>query len=440
MKTLTFILIALLGIQGGNPVPATLGIEESAAMLEAPGSGKMLTDWMNMNLLAIRNCTVSMQHFRPLGYIGISLYESLVAGDAAYRSLAGQLNDYNVTPAIPATKDFCWQASANANLAETFRYFYSDNPVTLHRIDSLEQSISKQLISLGFSDAAVHAGAVYGKNTAQNIIAWSKTDGADQANAPYTLPKGPGLYELTPPVFKTPINPYLGKCRTFVKGSIDGTAPPPPVAFSEDPGSPFYTMVNEVYQTSLEHNPEKIATALFWDDFPDGKTVTAGGHWESILETVIKQNNLSLIESSRVYAELFITMCDASIGCFKAKYTYNVMRPVTYIQKYMKQSDWNPVIVTPAHPEYPAAHAVVSMSAATILTRLLGNQVNFTDNTYYYRTYKEHHFNNFTEAGTEAGMSRLYGGIHYLPSIKAGFDQGSKVANNIAKALVFKKS
>jgi hypothetical protein len=118
---------------------------------------------------------------------------------------------------------------------------------------------------------------------------------------------------------------------------------------------------------------------------------------------------------------------------------YNRMRPVTYVRKYMNHADWLPVIATPPHPEYPAAHATISMAGATILTFMLGDKVSFTDDSYAYRGYPAHHFANFREAATEAGMSRFYGGIHYLPSIQAGFEQGTKIADNVAKSLVFKK-
>jgi hypothetical protein len=440
MKTFVFIILALFGIQAGSDSPATLLEKDSAELLESPGSSKMLTDWMNVHLSVIRSSKVPSQHFRQQAYIGVALYESVVAGVPDYLSLSGQLNGYNDHPVVPAGDDFCWQASANAALAATYRFFYPDNPVILQRIDSTEQACNKQLLNLGFSENGVMTAAKYGTQVAQSVIAWSKTDGADQVNAPYVPPKGLGYYELTPPGFTPPVMPYLGNCRTFVAGSIDNTMPPPPALFSTDPASPFYQSAKEVYKISMEQDPEKIATARYWDDFPDGRTLTAGGHWESILKTLMSQLNLSLIEGARAYAGLFIAAQDASIGCFKVKYTYNLIRPVTYIQKYMRKRDWNPLIVTPSHPEYPAAHATVSMSAATMLTQLLGDQIAFTDNTYEYLGYKPRQFNSLVEAGKEAGMSRLYGGIHYLPSIQAGYEQGTKVANNVGTKLKFKRS
>jgi membrane-associated phospholipid phosphatase len=196
-------------------------------------------------------------------------------------------------------------------------------------------------------------------------------------------------------------------------------------------------MNEEVLLISKDMHEDKKAMALFWDDFPDGKTLTGGGHWASILKTLLNDMNLSLIEGAKLYAGLFITINDAAIGCFKAKYTYNQIRPVTYIRKYMDLPEWNSLIITPPHPEYPAAHAAISMAAATALTKMLGENISFTDNTYAYRGYKAHHFNSIRDAALEAGISRLYGGIHYSKSIEAGYAQGEKIAENINHKLAF---
>jgi len=406
--------------------------------LEAPGGSSLINDWITVHLKTIRNDKSLNHHHRQSAYTGVALYESIVKGDKNYRSLTGQLNGYQPVIKWTGSDDICWPSSANSAMATMLRFFYSRDPAGIMRFDSLENAWKQRLLKDGYSEVAVNAGSQYGSLVGQSVIEWSKTDDDDKANTTYSVPKGLGLWEPTPPKFPNPITPFMGNNRTFVKGSIDNSVPPPPLLFSVESPSEFYKMANEVYKTSILLDAEKKSIGIFWDDFPDGITVTSGGHWASILKTVMEDRQVSLIEGAHLYAELFISTNDAAIGCFKAKYTYNLLRPVTFIQKYMNHPEWNPMIVTPPHPEYPAAHAVISMAAATILKRLMGDKVAFTDNTYSYRNYKAHHFNNFEEAAREAGISRFYGGIHYLPSIEAGYIQGEKIANNVANSLVFK--
>ncbi len=437
MKTIIIALFMFAGLQAGGVPKSEIQASDPENKLESPGGSQLINDWITVHLKTIATCKIPSHHNRQLAYTGVALYELIVGGDSNYRPLAGQLNGFQPSVTPPETGSICWEASANTAMATMFRFFYPQNPADIMRFDSLEQANRDKFLSEGNSEASVASGAEYGLQIARAVIEWSRTDGDDRANAAYTVPKGPGLWEPTPPMFIAPIQPYLGDERTMVKGSIDNAMPPAPLPFSTESQSAFYKMNEEVYLVTQQMDDEQKATGLFWDDFPNGKTLTAGGHWSSILKTVMTDLNVSLIEGAHLYAALFITESDAAIGCFKAKYTYNLIRPVTYIQTVMKHSDWNPLIITPPHPEYPAAHATVSMSGATILTKMLGDKVSFTDNTYAYRGYKPHHFNNFTEAAREAGMSRLYGGIHYQKSIEAGFTQGEKIANNINDKLVF---
>jgi hypothetical protein len=438
MKVLAITLLAFIGLQSVGLPEWPVKVADPGEKLENPGGSKIINDWITVHLKIIETCKIPSHHNHQLGYTGIALYESIVAGDNNYLSLAGQLNGYEAPASLPGTVNICWPASANAAMAAMLRFFYPQNPADIIRIDSLENVCRQRLLREENSEISVSLGEKYGSQVALAVIEWSRTDGYDKANEAYTVPKGTGLWEPTPPRFMPPIMPFYGNVRTIVKGSIDNTMPPAPPSFSTEIQSDFYKMNEDVYLVSLKMNDDERATGLFWDDSPNGTSLTGGGHWACILKTVMTDLNVSLIEGARLYAGLFVTQNDAAIGCFMAKYTYNQMRPVTYIRKFMNHSDWNPLITTPPHPEYPAAHATVSMSGATILTKMLGDKVSFTDNTYDYKGYKAHHFNNFKEAGREAGMSRLYGGIHYRMSIEAGFTQGEKIADNISKKLVFR--
>ena len=97
----------------------------------------------------------------------------------------------------------------------------------------------------------------------------------------------------------------------------------------------------------------------------------------------------------------------------------------------MGHSAWNAYLGTPAHPEYTSAHAALSSAAAAVMEKLFGNIGSFTDHTYDYLGFAPRTYISFTAIGEEAGLSRLYAGIHYQQSIDAGLYQGRKIADNI---------
>ena len=97
----------------------------------------------------------------------------------------------------------------------------------------------------------------------------------------------------------------------------------------------------------------------------------------------------------------------------------------------MGYGTWNSFIGTPAHPEYASGHAVLSGAAAAMLRELFGNAGPFTDHTYDYMGLAPRTFSSIWGIAEDAGMSRLYGGIHYLTTIQSGLQQGLLVTNNI---------
>jgi len=130
----------------------------------------------------------------------------------------------------------------------------------------------------------------------------------------------------------------------------------------------------------------------------------------------------SLADAAEAYAFTGIALGEAFISCWQTKYTYNVLRPETYIRRVIEK-DWTPALVTPLFPEYTSGHAVSSAAAATVLTALFG-EIAFTDNTQVEAGLGTRRFTSFKAAAEEAAASRVFGGIHYPMASTNGLAQG----------------
>jgi hypothetical protein len=403
---------------------------------QVKNDSRLITDWIGLHLQVIPKTTgvTHIAYSRHFAYTGIALYESLVKAAPQYKSVAGRLNGNVIMPVSPKGNSIFYPATANAAIASMLRFFYNARPESITSIDSLEQAWFAKFTSIADAHFDLDASVDLGKQNAAVIIAWANEDGSGNANIPYTL-LGEGYWEPTPTANAAANMPGWGNNRTILPGSIAGTLPPAPLTFSKDPGTPFYTMAKEVYDISQSLTETQKAIAHFWDDAPNGKYVTAFGHWFSILKQVLQEEKTPLMKGAEAYLRLGVTMNDATISVWKAKYTFHQLRPVTYVRKYMGYGSWMPIISTPPHPEYSAAHGTISASAGFAMESVFGKNHSFTDHTYDGIGMSPRNYSSFEAAGKEAGMSRLYGGIHYRHSIDAGNAQGKKVGANISGIL-----
>jgi hypothetical protein len=156
------------------------------------------------------------------------------------------------------------------------------------------------------------------------------------------------------------------------------------------------------------------------------KKISPNGHWMNITRLACKKINASAIQSAEAYACLAVAMADCFISCWDEKYRSNVIRPETYINKYI-DPDWMPLLQTPPFPEYTSGHSVVSTAAAIMLTKLLGENFSFSDSSEVEFGLAPRQFKSFSQAANEAAISRLYGGIHYMPSIVNGQAEGRQI-------------
>lgn len=398
-------------------------------------SSSVLTNWINFHCKLVRT-TSGMTHVafsRHFSYTAIAVYESIVESNSSYRSLSGQLIGLKTLPALPGKKMY-WPASLNASYAAMLREFYSSFGVNTARIDSMEQAQKLVFEKAGVASQKLEQSSLYGQNIASAIIDWAKQDGHN-ISKDYVPEKGEGLWSPTPPAFAAANVPYWWEKRSFTNNLLSLLTIQQPV-YSADSAAAFYKMAKEVYDVSRELSPQQKATALYWDDAPNGKYITVFGHWTSILSGLIQSHKLPLLKAAEVYAAMAISMHEASLLAWKGKYQYKVVRPVTYIQQHIDKN-WMPLIATPPHPEFPAAHATLSNAAATALCAFFGESCAMTDNSYTDIGMPERKYSSLQEAAREAGYSRLYGGIHYRHSIEEGFTLGASAAKQVLKEIVF---
>jgi hypothetical protein len=238
----------------------------------------------------------------------------------------------------------------------------------------------------------------------------------------------PGVRVPTPPANAPALDPQWGQVTPFTLASGSQFRPGPPPALT----SPEYTAVlNQVESlggaNSTIRTPEQTQIARFWAD--GSGTETPPGHWNTSAEQVALERHDSLAKDARVFALLDIALADAGIACWDAKYTYNFWRPITAIQTTADPS-WTPLLVTPAFPSYFSGHSTFSAAAATVLSSIYGPNTAFTTSSDALPGVTRS-FPSFQAAAEEAGMSRIYGGIHYSFDNQAGLAVGQQVGNYV---------
>ncbi|MBW4554010.1 MAG: VCBS repeat-containing protein [Aphanocapsa sp. GSE-SYN-MK-11-07L] len=140
---------------------------------------------------------------------------------------------------------------------------------------------------------------------------------------------------------------------------------------------------------------------------------------------------------------LNIGLADAGISAWDAKYTYNFWRPVTAIRnastdgnsQTSADSTWTPLINTPPFPEYVSGHSTFSGVASTVLTSFFGENYSFTTTSVGLPNVSRS-FTSFAAAADEAGMSRIYGGIHFYTSDIDGLVLGEKIGTYVVNNLL----
>ena len=218
----------------------------------------------------------------------------------------------------------------------------------------------------------------------------------------------------------------------MVLTSADEVEPEPPLPFSTEPGSDFHEQALVVHRQSIANTDEHRAIARFWTDNPGSSTPPLGtptglpsGHWMLIAGQALALRGARLDVALDTLAVTGIALHAAFLNCWTWKYRYDLLRPVTYVNRYI-DAGWSSLVNSPQFPEHTSGHSVASPAAAAVLTDRLGT-FTFTDHSHDVRGHAPRTFASFGSAAQEAARSRLYGGIHFPHAIEAALAQGERI-------------
>lgn len=378
--------------------------------LAAPASGGVVEDWNAAFLRAVRKetpppCLVS----RNLPILHLSIHRAVQGAIKA--GLGAQVQE---------------QAAFRAGEG-TFKVFFPSQPMLIEELRA-KHAFPTSSEAAGIADAAV-----------ERTFKERENDGSS-TTIHYVPSEKPGQWRRTPPNFRPPEFPHWGNVKPFVLDDVTKFRAPPPPALNTEAYAKDVNEVKEIGgKTSTTRTPEQTLIAKFWADF--SYTTSPAGHWNDIARELSLKRKLTLAESARLFALLNVTLADTCIVIWDTKYRYNYWRPVTAIQRADEDGNeattgdknWEPLLVTPPHPEYVSGHSGISGAAAFVLEKIFGGEdTRFEVESDDVKDTKRS-FGSFRTCAEEVSRSRVLGGIHFPSACRDGLVLGHTVAEYIWK-------
>lgn len=419
--SLGLILCALLLL--AHPVPVT-----------ASGDDEVLQWVAIMNNSVITGGTSPLATSRVVALVSGSVFDAVNGIDPRYKPL-------HVKPA--AKGDASRRAAAVQAAYAMLANIYPAQKAAL----MTQRDASIAALSAKENAKSVQDGVDWGQSVADSIWAWRSTDGILPAPPPFLgvlgivgMPSAIGAWRPTPLANGLPgasgAGPQFATMTPWVLTRPSLFRPVPPPALTSDVYTADY---NEVKTMGVKdhsgRNDDQSELALFWA----GNTAL---FWDRIASQISVERHLSLSDNAHLFALLNVTMADAAIACWDAKYRYVFWRPITAIRS--GDVDGNPntdvdaAFVpwldffpggTPPHPEYPSGHSTVSGAAAFLLADMFGNNTPFTVTSDVRPGTRS--FPSFSAATAEIADARVFGGIHWRNSCVHGNALGQAVADYV---------
>jgi hypothetical protein len=428
MKKSIVALMVLVGIVVGigavsaATAVASNGNKAAASPAAGGGSGAVAVAW-NQELLHIVQTPgaqpATIHPTRSFAILQAAIYDSVV-------SITRDDRPYLVS--VTAARDVRVDAAAAQAGHDVLTALYPKFQA------ELDGQLATELVAIP-DGTAKQQGIQVGQSVAAKLLALRAGDGSAATPPAFVAGTKPGDFRPVPPAFAAPVFTGWANVKPFVLDSASQFRPEAPPAVTS---SAYATALNEVkslgQNTSTTRTADETVAAKFWAG-PIWNT------WNEIADRAALAHHANLETTSRLLAVLNLTFADGVIAFYDAKYHYQVWRPITAIRlgdtignmDIIGDPSWTPLAATPADPSFPGAHSVISEAGATILSAYFGkdDQVQVTSDVMAGTT---RNFSNYQAIATEAGLSRIFAGVHTRLDHESGLALGRDVAQLVLRS------
>jgi hypothetical protein len=358
---------------------------------------------------------------RAYAYVSVAQYEALKAAwywKARWRRPAVRLTDPSITGPAPVQGDLPAYPSEDAVLSEvTSELLRLLFPASVAEITQAAAAQREAALLAGRATASdLAAGLALGRAVAQAVIARANGDGMRFAvgAAPLwraledsTRARGEIAWVSLESPARPPMLPLFGRVQawTLSAAQLAAEEPPPPPSTGS---AQFRAELDEVRRTARSLTRAQEAIARKWND--GAGTYTPPGHWNDIAAEHVRDARLSEVEAARTFALLNMAMHDAAVACWGVKYKHFNPRPAQLDPSIRS------IIGVPNFPAYPSGHSTFSAAAAVVLGERFPSAAR-----------------EFAAMADEAGISRLYGAIHYRSDIEGGKAHGERIGRAVVR-------
>lgn len=405
--------------QATSPVVAETQTLEAREVMSA----STIHDWNEVLLDAIREeQPAPPMASRAMAIVSTAVFDAVNSIDGRYESY---MTFANVSPL--ASKDAAAAAAAHRTLSALF-------PSQRYYFDAALNATLSAIPRGSLRDAGIGAGVF----VADRILNARRTDGWDRI-VTYIPGDYAGDWNPTAPDYAPAVLPQWGLVRPWAMSRQNQFLPAAPPSMTS---AQYARDLNEVKAigsaNSRVRTNDQTNIALFWAG--TAGTATPPGQWNMIAQTIAQGEGLSMEESARMYAVLNIALADAAITSWHAKYLYDLWRPIDAIRNAdldqnlstVRDASWTPLLKTPAFPTYTSGHSTFSATAAAVLSDVFGTDaIGFVARSEIVGV-PDRLYTNLRAAAAEAGLSRIYGGIHFQFDNAAGLSSGDALGRFVA--------